>query len=152
MRCNSSRAVEVVAPRPSADGGLQSVAESPTEQYGSLPGVLACVELSVCICNFINIELHSQGWYALRVKIPPFAELRAVWPDSILVSDDLIHKIPPHYYGAPEIEAGSSFRSHVFRIRYCYEEDLEEMTVPVDVELLFMEGDPNILAIDSSWS
>ncbi|PNH00261.1 hypothetical protein TSOC_013925, partial [Tetrabaena socialis] len=73
----------------------------------SRSGLVGVVDLSLALYKFVNIELHSQGWYAAWDQVWVEA-WNAFWPDAGIawVVDG----------------ATSSFRSSVFRIRYCYEE------------------------------
>lgn len=41
-------------------------------------GTLAVVELCVSILKFVNIELSSQGWYAVRIRVLPHPCIKGV--------------------------------------------------------------------------
>ena len=89
--------------------------------------LLTRVELAVSLRNFVNIELHSQGWYAIRFKFHVNGNgsgIRAVFPTAIVQPDkdspvDQLSVLEPF-----------GFRTRIFRIRYCYEEvDISETIV-----------------------
>ncbi|EFJ47502.1 hypothetical protein VOLCADRAFT_117841, partial [Volvox carteri f. nagariensis] len=51
--------------------GAASVAISEVQQALSRAGLVAVLDLCVALYKFVNVELHSQGWYAVRVRVVP---------------------------------------------------------------------------------
>eukprot|EP00798_Chlamydomonas_sp_ICE-L_P027133 gene27133-2362_t len=168
MRCHAYDVGDVHEPRDTA-------VCTPSEKLavtGHLAGVLGCVEVAVSLFNFVNIELHSQGWYALQVRVAPSSDIRAVWPCPIIEAEffggEAIRRASDQYAVA-RLEEGSVFRTHVFRIKYCYEEvllgetfafqlylaalkELEKQDVTIEVELLFMESNSNSTLVPETFN
>ncbi|KAG1671019.1 hypothetical protein FOA52_014263 [Chlamydomonas sp. UWO 241] len=122
---------------------------------GSLLGV---VELSVSLKSFVNIQLHAQGYYSLRFRIPATPGIKVVWPASVTYGVD---DVPP-LEGVPLREDwcidGRGFRSRIFTIQFCHEQvalsevftfhlfvdrlkDLDQLSCKLHVDLLFFEVD-----------
>mmetsp|Transcript_8030 Transcript_8030/g.23015 ORF Transcript_8030/g.23015 Transcript_8030/m.23015 type:complete len:641 (-) Transcript_8030:1544-3466(-) len=127
--------------------------------------VLLNTEFFVALHEFLNIDLYSQGWYAIRLRFdaPPSAE---AWPCRV-VSKESQPRVSTStaQTGSGGVAAGweleestRSFRSKVFQIRFCHEqvlldevvcfrlttdfwESVEDMEVAMHVELLFQEAD-----------
>ncbi|GLC77336.1 hypothetical protein PLESTF_001921500 [Pleodorina starrii] len=54
--------------------GGRSVSCSEMESALSRVGLVAVLDLCVALYKFVNVELHSQGWYAVRVRVVPGPE------------------------------------------------------------------------------
>ena len=125
-------------------------------------------EVAVVFHEFLNIDLGSQGWYAVRVSLstPGYAE---AWPSRVISKD--VHPSRPKTPSSSARQGGAlvadgwqleeetrSFRTRVFNVRFCSEqvtldevvcfglsinlwEGAEVRGVALDVELLFQEGD-----------
>lgn len=65
----------------SAGSGTGSSAE--VLQALSRVGLVAVLDLCVVLYKFVNVELHSQGWYAVRVRVVP-------GPDAICAAHTVI--------------------------------------------------------------
>ncbi|KAG2493863.1 hypothetical protein HYH03_008079 [Edaphochlamys debaryana] len=61
---DSTAATAAAAAAPPATATMAAV-----ESSLSRAGLVAVVDLCVALYKFVNIELHSQGWYAVRIKV-----------------------------------------------------------------------------------
>ncbi|GIL64123.1 hypothetical protein Vafri_18075 [Volvox africanus] len=172
------------------------ISTSEVDQALSRAGLVAVLNVCVTLYKFVNVELHSQGWYAVRVRVIP-------GPDAVCSTDMVVQSPqasgavgtassfqpiigslggdgaqavkgaavsnrPPGGYADGAVmasrrqgwlveESGCSFRSSVFRIRYCYEEvklqtavlcrifvnnlrALSTLSVTLEFELMFQEA------------
>lgn len=116
----------------------------------------AVVDLSISLLSFVNIELRSQGWYAVRVRLLPDPRIKAVWPYRTALSEAAEQ---PSEDQIGKAEEGWSWHSRVFPIRYTLEEvplgespcfqvflrnpteSLQTASLQVELELLHQEAD-----------
>ncbi|KAF5841236.1 hypothetical protein DUNSADRAFT_13881 [Dunaliella salina] len=116
----------------------------------------AVVDLSISLLSFVNIELRSQGWYAVRVRLLPDPRIKAVWPYRTALSDATEQ---PAGDQIGKAEEGWSWHSRVFPIRYTLEEvplgespcfqvflrnpteSLQTASLLIELELLHQEAD-----------
>ncbi|GLI64796.1 hypothetical protein VaNZ11_008202 [Volvox africanus] len=181
----------------SSGRAASAIPTSEVDQALSRAGLVAVLNLCVTLYKFVNVELHSQGWYAVRVRVIPGS-------DAVCTTDMVVqspqgpgavgtgssfqpiigslggdgaqavkgaaannNRTPGCYADGAVMasrrqgwlveESGCSFRSCVFRIRYCYEEvklqtavlcrifvnnlqALSTLSVTLEFELMFQEA------------
>ena len=123
------------------------------------PSLLATLEVAVSLHKFTNIELRSQGWYAIRLRVVPDEAVRGVWMHSVTEYEKPGEK-PATEMAWVADEAGRWFRSRILRIRFCHEDlligetvgfhvylsnlaDLAQAPLWLDIELLHQDSDIN---------
>ncbi|KAL6759098.1 hypothetical protein V8C86DRAFT_3133724 [Haematococcus lacustris] len=85
-------------------------------------GVTGVVELVVSLHSFVNVELRDQGWYAIRVRVRPHPAIKAVLPYLPSLHTRGSGDASSDTAAAGGVEAGWSWRSKAFQIKYCQEE------------------------------